>query len=213
MKPLLLHGPAIVSSRKKLKEIKDKFSGEVIVFEKGSDPTTILSSLETVSMFDNERLVIVENSSDDLLGKISSNLQPSTNLTLWFDKELDAKKLPKDFEILLFPEEKEASIFPLLDLLGNRNPKAYSELSRTRPDGSDTQYLFTMICYLLRTLLVTPKTSPAFVKQKIAKQKANFTHNELVNLYKLVLQSDYKIKSGLLEPTQAEFNVINKFVN
>ena len=97
--------------------------------------------------------------------------------------------------------------------MGNKKPQAFIELNKTRPDGSDTQYLLTMIFYLLRSLAVPPKNAPPFVKQKIAKQRSNFTDEELVDLYKYVLENDYKIKMGLIEPTQAEFNIISKFVN
>jgi hypothetical protein len=131
---------------------------------------------------------------------------------IWASSELDTKKIPKNTEVLFFPEAKEASIFPLLDLLGSRNTQAFVEVNRTRPDGTDTQYMITMIFYLLRSLTITPKNAPPFVKQKIAKQRANFTDRELTDLYKYVLENDYKIKMGLIESAQAEFNIISKFM-
>ncbi|TSC66105.1 MAG: Uncharacterized protein CEO21_264, partial [Microgenomates group bacterium Gr01-1014_80] len=67
MRLLVLHGPAIQSSRKKLTEIKQKFEpGSVVTFEKGSDPQDVLASLQTVSMFEGERLIIWENPPEDL---------------------------------------------------------------------------------------------------------------------------------------------------
>ena len=52
MKLLILHGPAITSSRKKLINIKEKFSpNDVVIFEKGADPEDVLAVLQTVSMF------------------------------------------------------------------------------------------------------------------------------------------------------------------
>ena len=212
MKPQILHGPVVASSRKKLSEIKQKFSDNVVVFEKGSDPKVILAELQTVSIFEDNRLVVVENPPVEFLENVL-RITYHVSLVFWFDKEIDVKKIPQGFEVLFFPEAKEASIFPLLDLLGNKKPQAFIELNKTRPDGSDTQYLLTMIFYLLRSLAVPPKNAPPFVKQKIAKQRSNFTDEELVDLYKYVLENDYKIKMGLIEPTQAEFNIISKFVN
>src|SRR3989344_3914596 len=211
MKPKFVQGPVVASSRKKLSEIKQKFSDNVVVFEKGSDPKVILAELQTVSIFEDNRLVVVENPPVEFLENVL-RITYHVSLVFWFDKEIDVKKIPQGFEVLFFPEAKEASIFPLLDLLGSKNPKAFVELEKTRPDGSDTQYLITMIFYLLRSLMVPPKNAPPFVKQKIAKQRANFTDGELVDLHKFVLESDYKIKMGLIEPQQAEFNIISKFV-
>lgn len=215
MKPLILHGPALNSSRRKLSDIKGKFDpSNIIVFEKGADIKDILAQIQTVSMFDNERLVVIENATDDFLNQLSNyTLTPNpSTLILWFDKEIDAKKLPKEAEMLFFPEAKEASIFPLLDLLAAKNPKAFLELSNLRKGNFDTQYLITMIFYLLRSLTVTPKNAPPFVRQKLERQRQNFSPETLKNLYKFVLETDFKIKSGLMETVQAEFSLVTKFL-
>ena len=211
MKLLALHGPAISSSRKKLIEIKQKFDpNDVIIFEKGAETDDILASLQTVSLFSEKRLVIVENSSEDLtFGSLNSSDSPT--LLLWYDHEI--KKVPDGAQVFFFPEAREISVFPFLDKLGNRNKEAFLEMDKLKRGGFDTQYLITMIFYLLRTLCCTPKNSPEFVKKKIARQKQNFSEDELVNLYKYVIETDFKIKSGLMEPAQAEFLLVNLFTH
>ncbi len=213
MKAVLLHGPGISNSRKKLIDLKQKFDlNDVVTFEEGASSADILASLQTVSMFSQDRLIIVENPSDDLFLNFSP-LTSHLSLLLWYDHEIDPKNWP-GFEVYFFPEEKEASMFPLLDSLGNRDKKAYVELEkRNRTSPNDTQYIFTMVFYLLRSFNYLPAKSPEFVRQKIARQKRNFTNKQIIDLYKLILESDFKIKKGLIEPAQAEFLMVSGFFN
>lgn len=210
MMQLLLHGPATNASRIKLQELRSKFhSDNVVVFEKGEELGTILTNLQSTSLFDGERLVIVENSSDDLSSLIPDS--SSLKLILWFDHEVDIKKWP-GVEALFFPEVKEASVFPFLDLLAGRDPKAWLELQKLKNAGFDIYYFLTMVFYLLRSLAVTPKKAPDFVRKKLDRQRANFPEEKIINLYKDMLEIDFKIKSGLLEKPQAEFLLVEKFM-
>ncbi len=210
MKLLLLHGPAINSSRQKLLQLKQKFDqGAVVVFEKGAELTEILTNLQSQSLFNGERLIIVENPSEDF---INYTLYPIPyTLVLWFDHEIDIKKW-KDAEVLFFPEAKEISVFPFLDFLGNKDKRAYLELEKLK-QNYDSQYLITMILYLLRNLSCTPKNAKDFVRNKNAKMRKNFNQKELTNLYQSILEIDFKIKSGLLETAQAEFSLVNLFLH
>ena len=108
MKAVILHGPAISSSRGKLIEIKKKFdSSSVVNFEEGASSAEILASLQTVSMFSEERLIIVENPLDDF-SKLTLYPNPlpagrqAYTLILWFDREIDPTKWPKA-EVFFFP--------------------------------------------------------------------------------------------------------------
>lgn len=211
MKLLLLHGPAIESSRKALSEIKNKFdSDSTVVFEKGFSVQEILENIQTVSIFEGERLVILEQAPDDL-SKIFAVTNDSLTLVLWFNKEVDIKKFP-NAKVSFFPEAKEISVFPFLDYLGNRNKAAFTELEKLKKSGFESQYFITMILYLLRNLIATPSKAGDFVKRKNAKMRENFKEEELVSLYKDILQIDFKIKKGLLETEQADFLLVSKFL-
>lgn len=219
MRVVLLHGPAQISSRSRLLEIKKSFTpDEIVTFSEGSNLQDILGTISTPSLLSTNQLTILENPPEDLdLPLANDNL----SLVLWFDHEVSVKKSILESvkknrgEILFFPAEKEASIFPFLDLLGNRDKKAYLELAKlqkTHEKFSDMQYLSTMIFYLLRSLLITPTNAAPFVKQKLDKQRKNFSQNELENLYRATLETDFKIKSGLLDLKQAQFQLIDNFV-
>ncbi len=212
MKLILLHGAAITSSRAKLVEIKKKFdTNNVIVFDPSINSGYVIASLQTLSMFGEEKLIVVENPQDDLLLNLPPTIYnlPAT-LVFWFDHEL--KKLPKEADVLFFPEAKEISVFPFLDKLGMKDKRAFLELDKLKRFGFDSQYVITMIFYLLRNLVATPKGARDFVRSKNEKMRKFFSSDELVDLYKFVLGVDFKIKSGLLEPSQAEFLLVNKFI-
>ncbi len=219
MKPLLLHGPAISISRRKLQELKGKFEPEnVVVFDSEARSGQVIANLMTVPMFSPERLIIWENPMEGFDLPVSNSQLPTTFI-LWFDHEVDVKKWP-GFEALFFPESKEISVFPFLDLLAVKDErsstaykKAFLEMEKLTKANYDIHYLLTMVFYLLRTLAVTPINAPDFVKRKLVRQRIEFTTEKIRNLYKTILEIDFKIKSGLLEKPQAEFLLVNEFIS
>lgn len=210
-KPLLLHGPAIEASRRKLWEERKKFDPDnVVVFEEGTDLQVIKASLMTSPLFSDQQLIILENPPE---GFLNYTLYPKPyTLILWFDHEIDIKKWP-GFEYLFFPESKEISVFPFLDFLAGKDKKAFLEAEKLKKANFDVHYFITMVFYLLRNLVVTPANAPDFVKKKLIRQRAGFSEEKITGLYRDILEIDFKIKSGLLEKDQAEFLLINKFTN
>lgn len=215
---LLLHGPAINNSRRKLIEVKQKFdANDVVVFEEGADLQTVLGALATSSLFADQKLVVLENPPEDF---INYTLSPNPyTLILWFDHEVGEEKPVMEWvkenkgQILYFPESKEISVFPLLDLLAAKDKGAFLEMEKLKKGGFDIHYFLTMVFYLLRSLTVTPKNAPDFVKKKLAKQRAGFSMERLIGLNHDLLEIEFKLKSGLLEKPQAEFLLVNKFIN
>lgn len=219
-KLVLLHGPAVVSSRLRLNQLKKNFTEEAITeFPEKSSLQDILGSLQTLPMFDEARLIILENPPEDFIFDSKFSLPESTTLIIWFDHELSAKKeILKSVgglkgKIEFFPEGREVSVFPLLDFLASKDKRAFLEMNKLKKAGFDNQYLITMCFYMLRSLVSPNKNAPDFVKRKIAKQQQNFSDADLKNLYKSILEIDFKIKNGLIESSQAEFLLVNNFIN
>lgn len=215
MKVVLLHGVGISSSRDKLLEIKNKFDpNNVISFDGETDFKIIESSLITSSLFGDDQLIILENPDEDFVDyPLSPNPQ---TLILWFDHEIKNKSLidwvkRQKGEILFFSEGKEITIFPFLDMLAEGSSKAFLEIKKL--EKYDSQYFIIMVFYLLRNLVVTPKTVPHFVRDKLQRQRKNFDLKKLESLYKEILDLDFKLKSGLIEKSQAEFMLINNFID
>lgn len=212
MKVLVLHGSGINSSRSKLLEIKQKFDpNNIVTFDPSASSGQVMAALQTMPMFGEEHLIIVENPPDDLLLNFPLHTSHLPLLILWFDHEIDPKKF-KGAEILFFPEAKETSVFPFLDKLAEKNPNAFIDLEKLKKSGLDTQYFITMIFYLLRSLIYQPKNMHPFARQKAQKQSKNFSRDEIISLYKYILDLDFKIKNGLMEPEHGEFLLINRFI-
>lgn len=210
MMPLLLHGPAIKTSRTKLQDLRKKFDPDnIVVFGSEASPGQVVADLMTVPLFSEDRLIVWENPSEDFVLN-SELITPNSSLILWFDHKIDPKKW-SGFEVLFFSEAKEVSVFPLLDYLAAKDQKAFLEIEKLKQNGFDIHYFLTMTFYLLRNLVVTPKTAPDFVKRKLARQRVEFDRAMIIKLYKDLLEIDFKIKSGLLEKPQAEFLLVNKF--
>lgn len=210
MTRLLLHGPAKIASRKQLVELKQKFDpNNAVVYEEGTDLQTILGGLATPSLFSNQGLIVLENPPEDFTGYTLYPI-PYT-LVLWFDHKVDTKKWP-DFKPIFFPESREVSVFPFLDYLAAGDSKAYLEMEKLKQAGFDIHYFLTMVFYLLRNLANTPKDAPAFVSDKLQRQRKNFSLEKITKLYKDILEIDFKIKKGYLEKSQAEFLLANKFI-
>lgn len=214
MKLLLLHGPAKIASRKKLVETKRKFDqNNIVVFEEGANIQDVLGSLASAPLLQENKLIILENPAEDLT---ISAVWNSITLILWFDHEISDKKPilewgKKNGQVLFFPEAKEVSVFTFLDYLATKDKRAFLEVAKLKKGGFDIQYVITMVFYLLRNLLATPKTAPQFVKDKLIRQRKNFSLEKIANLYRDILEIDFKIKSGLLEKEQAEFLLVNLF--
>lgn len=210
MTQLLLHGPAKSASRKKLVELKRKFDqNSVVVYEEGTNLQTIIGSIITPSLLSEQQVFVLENPSEDFVLD-SSLITHNLSLILWFDHEVDTKKWP-GFEALFFPEAKEVSVFPFLDFLAAQDQKAFLEMEKLKNAGFDIHYCLTMVFYLLRNLIATPKNAPDFVRKKLARQRTRFNREDIKSLYKELLEIDFKFKSGLLEKPQAEFMLVNKF--
>lgn len=217
MKLHLLHGLGISASRKKLIDIRSAFdSNNVITFDDNANIQEVLASLNTQSLLSNEQLIVWENAPEE----IALDLSPVTShlsLVLWFDHKLkESSKILKWFreqkgEVLNFEESKEVSVFPFLDLLANKDKKAYLEMKKLKDNGFEIYYFLTMVFYLLRNLVTTPKNAPDFVRNKLERQRRNFTQEEIKEIYRNLLEIDFKIKSGLLEKEQAEFLLVSMF--
>lgn len=217
MKLLLLHGPGITSSRTKLQSIKKQFdASNIVVFGPENSAQEIIGSLLTPSLFPEERLIVLENPSEDFAFD-SSFIIHNSSFVIWFDHELNLRnpliKFVKENrgDILFFDASKEITVFPLLDLLANKSKEAFLEVQKLKKEGFDIFYILTMVFYLLRSLAVSPKNAPEFVKRKLVRQRINFTPERIKNLYHEILIIEFKLKMGLLEQSQAEFILVNAF--
>jgi DNA polymerase III subunit delta len=120
---------------------------------------------------------------------------------------------------LLCPHVAEASIFELVDALGNRNRRqAATLLSQKLAEGADPFYLFAMVVRQFRLLVQIRELSeeglrpPAiaqrlrihsFVAGKLHQQSQRFGLDQLEQIYAHLLDIDVGVKTGRMEMTTA----------
>lgn len=216
MMTVIIHGGDVVASLKKLDEMVGKFPEMAVVRASEEEITEefLVNNLRGQGLFEEKRLVILENPSPDLdLEKYGSN--DNVWVVLFFDKNLPAAssflKL-KEAKIFSFEKPPDKTIFTFLDLLGEKNPKAFRFFDRLFDEFGD-QYLLTMIFYLFRRQIVINDKLPASIKTEMARQRQNFPVERLKELYHAALETDYKIKTGLIEPKIGLFLLVERIVN
>lgn len=123
---------------------------------------------------------------------------------------------------LLVRSQTQSNIFDLIDAVANKNQKrATQELHRLIENGEAALYIFTMIIYQYRNLLIVKDLEERsnrplygydiakyaglhpFVAQKTLIQTKKYTFSELKNIYKFLLDFDLRIKTGKIEPNTA----------
>lgn len=219
MKLIVLHGLGEVALLNKLSSIKEKFDSTEIVELDGKQISfnQAQATIKTPLLFTNDRLIIMENFPETVDLKLINIEDLGLTLVLKYSKTLTATspivKLANQLkgQILGFNEENESLIFPLLDLLIAKKPLALVlfEKSYLKYGG---QYIFVMLIFMLRRLILPPKSTPEFALKKIAQDKARFPDELIAKYYREILLTDYKIKSGLLDEKLALNQLINIFL-
>lgn len=201
---ILIHGNDLSAIGNKITQLKSSFEplsvNELSVKSLGWEQVCL--DLSTSGLFEEKRLVILEDLDPNIeLEKIPDN--ESLTVVLKITKQLPQTSkilksaVSKKAQILLFAQKEDSKIFLFLDLLAEKKPPALNNLDKLIDDEGG-QYILSMIFYMLRRLVVTPKGLPPFVVNKIEKQKRLFNSEDITHLYKVALEADFKIKTGIL---------------
>jgi DNA polymerase-3 subunit delta len=129
-----------------------------------------------------------------------------------YKQTAESGRIDPDDVMLLSPYVAEASIFDLVDALGNRNGKAASTLyQRKLNEGADPFYLFSMFVRQFRLLIQAKELADEgynslaiagdlglhnFVAGKLHQQARGFSMAELELIYRHLLNIDAAVKSG-----------------
>lgn len=217
---LVYHGNGLMAISRAITNIKTKFDSLSMIEINGKNTSFEEAKLliETRSLFADSRLVLIDNipESTDLSGLTDDAL---TTVIFRFNKKVpvittflkSAKQI--NAQIQEFSEADEVSVFPLLDLLGDKRPAAFSQFEKVYSEYGG-QYLLTMLYYFFRRMVVPSKKNiPPFVLQKLGRHKKNFPLNKIEELYKYTLETDFKIKSGLIEERLGLTLVVEKILS
>jgi DNA polymerase III delta subunit len=213
MKLILIHGSFQEPAFSKLAQIKKDFNPLSITESSGS-----VFNISSPGLFSEKRLIIVENPDLKVVEKVIDQTDSELTIVLKFSKLLEKsspilkKALEIKAEVLTFTEVNQTSIFPLLDLLGNKSQNSFKEFEKNYSEFG-AQYLLTMLAYFLRRMTQKEKSSSDFMRQKIESQKRNFPLNKIEELYREIIETDFKIKQGLLEEKLGLTMLIGKILN
>lgn len=212
---IVLHGGNLTTQRLKLTQIKTGFS-PLETSELAGDQltnTNLSDNFRSFSLFSERRLIIIENPPASLKADQISD-QENITVVLTFTKELtlnEQNKYSKQVKILFFPQEKDLTAFPFVDALLEKKPTAFLELEKLF-NRFGFQYVVTFIYFGLRKLILPSKTASSYVQKKIAKQKEFLNFAKINQLYQATLETEYKIKSGLLDEKIGLTILVNSFL-
>lgn len=209
MKLVILHGGGFSAILNKISSIKKDFDASSTMLINGKEVSfnQAILTLSTPLLFSNKRLAILENFEDTIqLEKLPNDEE--LLVVIKFPKALNANSLLLKIayklkaQVIIFNEEKEISIFPFLDCLTSRDPKALIFLDKLLNEYG-CQYILTMLFYMFRRLVVSPKNISSYNLTKLEKGRMNFPIEKIKYFYQEILKTDFKIKSGLISDKQA----------
>ncbi len=216
----LLHGENLGASRQALLDLKKNYSSDSIsAFDaKKIDVDEFVRVCETPSMLSDRRLIIIEGKIQPSALRLLSSLAPSstTDVAFWVGEDLkSSNKLFKQVKELRgqihhFKPAIPKHVFGFLDALGYKNEKrAFLELHRLLDQGEAPLYLLKMMVWGVRNLL-NVKCLPAsggsklkmnpFVLRKTKSQVGNFEEEELVDIFRKLLEAEVFLKTTQLDP-------------
>lgn len=201
----ILHGDNVVQSRKRLTEILEKArkEGAEIVYLDGTKVTIteVRSALESGSLFGESRLVVIENLKEkpEILTYLKKE-KFDNDLILWEPKEIKREILP-GAEMEVF--KLAPLIFSFLESLKPGNFKESLRLLSELKKGEEPEMIFYMLVRQFRNLILTRDLGASSLsdlalwqQKKFLKQAENFSLEQLLEIYRKLLEIDFKQKTS-----------------
>ncbi|MCL4387261.1 MAG: DNA polymerase III subunit delta [Patescibacteria group bacterium] len=150
----------------------------------------------------------------DFVGNDLWQMNQEIEKLLSFNKKITANDIKTLVEAKI-----NASIFDLVDALGLRNKRnAFKKIEDLLEAGENELYILTMIIRQIRNILLVKDLSSQgkskdeiariiplhpFAVKKCLEQSHNFEFKDLKRVYQKLVDTDFAIKSGILEPDLA----------
>lgn len=201
----ILHGDNIVQSRKRLTEILEKArkEGTEIVYLDGTKVTIteVRSALESGSLFGKTKLVVIENLKEkpEILTYLKKG-KFDNDLILWEQKEIKREIISgAELEIFKLPP----LIFSFLESIRPGSSKESLRLLSELKKGEEPEMIFYMLVRQFRNLILARDLGASglfdlalWQQKKFLKQAENFSLGQLLEMYRKLLEIDFKQKTS-----------------
>lgn len=209
----LLHGENASAARTRLLELKDQFSGEILTLNsKDLTEEMLTQSLESNSLFAQEKLVIIENLASNKSIKKPLQASNATSIILFEEKPLTSSQTTNLQKLLPNLKAEEFKIDPVvfkfLDALAPQSQKGFLPFWQKYRRAEVPEIILVMLARQFR-LLILSKSDGAelnsewqrlstWQKQKLSSQANKFTLESLKTNFSALAELDYKSKTGQL---------------
>ena len=204
----ILCGDNLIESRKAVMEIAQKAKEEekevVILDGAKTEISQIRSAVESGSMFNDNRLILIENflssqkstRKQQILDYLLKN-KSHQEIILWEGKNVDKRTIPSDIRMEVFKLDQK--LFKFLDSLQPGIPTKLLELLIVLKQKQEPEMIFYMLTRQIRLLILAKenllKMAP-WQEAKLNSQAKLFSLDQLKDLYAQLLEIDYNQKTG-----------------
>jgi DNA polymerase III delta subunit len=204
----LIHGDKQSDSRQALDAHKKKHAGELVVLDGAKlDLTSLKQALESVSLFGNDRLVVIEallSSPKSARQKELSEYLVETNpenLILWEPKKIQTVFIKKIPAANIQEFKPSTYIFELMEALTPGNTTRILHLYIQSLKADPPELINFMVLRQLRLLIKAKSdpsllTGPSWLTNRIVNQSKRFNLDDLLNLHSRLYDIDLNIKTG-----------------
>ncbi len=199
----LIHGDNTTLSFNYLTDLKKNFNGEAITLvAKEQTSITLNENFASQSLFETEKLIIIENPGSTK--KLFDDLEvpTSTNVVLYEPKKLTfaevqsfQKKLPglgvQEFKL-------DPVVFKFVESLAPGNQKVMLPLWNEYIKSEEPEIALSMLARQVRLLLGGDdfQNLAPWQKDRVINQAKKFTKEQLIVFHSKLLEADYNSKSG-----------------
>jgi hypothetical protein len=212
----IIHGDDIAASRNFLNEVRQKNSEVTLLNGEGLSVTDLMQIVDGGGLFTTEKIIFIENfyskrktlKEFDALVTILKENTLEHEIILWEGKELDKKSLSLFGHATVKTYKLPQTLFLFLDSLKPKQGKNLVQLYQKVRTTVDSEMVFFMLIRQVRLLLALSQKSTEQIDEvkrlapwqinKLQKQAALFTKQELVALHTKLYVLDNELKTGQL---------------
>jgi len=217
---LILHGDNIVASRSELVRLKEAAKDKEIrdINGKNIDQSDLRQAVESLSLFGNTILIVIENTFSSigrkekqikLLSEIITDASQTVDIILWEPKELGKTVLGefKNANIQIY--KTPAIIFEFLDALVPQRTKQLLTVFEKTEETVPPELILYMIQMRIRHLIqtkdqITPEKMSPWQAMRLTNQAKSFTMDKLLSMRTKLIELEYSFKTGATPYTLAQ---------